>query len=379
MKLLLIAIICISVLEIGCNDQNTAKEEVNKTEEKATNQSNTVQLSGQQIQNAGIVIDSVQLREMHKTLKVNGVIDVAPQNIISVTFPLGGYITTMNMLPGLQVKKGQVLAVLEDPQYVQLQQDYLIAKSKLKFLETDFERQKELNQTKANSDKVFQQARTEYESQKVLVRSLFEKLALIKINANNLRESNISRRAYIYAPISGYLSKVNVNKGRYVNPTDVLFELINPADLHLNLTVFERDVLNLAIGQTVSCYSNNNPEKYTATISVINRNINEDRSSEVHCHFHKYHKNLTPGLFMNAEIELTDNKVKALPAEAIVRWENKHYVFTADNDSTFSMVQVEPGTSFNGFTEIKEPTPNGKLVTKNAYTILMKLKNSGEE
>jgi cobalt-zinc-cadmium efflux system membrane fusion protein len=88
---------------------------------------------------------------------------------------------------------------------------------------------------------------------------LEEKLRLIHINPNSLHENNISKSIRIYSPIDGFVSKVNVNIGKYVTPSDVLFELVNPADIHLNLKIFEKDLNKIFIGQNVVSYTNNNP------------------------------------------------------------------------------------------------------------------------
>jgi cobalt-zinc-cadmium efflux system membrane fusion protein len=171
-----------------------------------------------------------------------------------------------------------------------------------------------------------------------------------------------------------------VNIGKYVSPTDVLFELIDPADIHLSLTVFEKDVLNLAAGQRVTCYPNNKPdEKYAAKIHLITRDIDENRASEVHCHFDKFDKRLLPGMFMNAEIELAHAKVAAVPDDAVVKWGNKPYVFVAAGSGNFEMTPVETGYSSNGYTEIKTDLSGKNIVTANAYVLLMKMKNTGEE
>ncbi|HEY9257009.1 efflux RND transporter periplasmic adaptor subunit [Chitinophaga sp.] len=359
----------------------------NKPEQKATTSkevmppvTNEVQLTPEQTKTAAIEVKTATNREMHTILRVNGVVDVPPQNTVSVSMPLGGYLKSMQLLPGMQVSKGQVLAVLEDPQYIQLQQDYLMAKSKLRYLDADFNRQKELNESKANSDKVFQQVRSEFESQKIMVSALKQKLQLVNINTDRLTEETITRSISIYAPISGYVTKVNVNTGKYVNPTDVLFELINPADLHLSLTVFEKDLASLAPGQQVKCYTTSkNGDTYAATIHLITRNVDENRSGEVHCHFEKYDRRLVPGMFMNAEIELQNANVTAVPDDAVVKWENKHYIFVSAGNDKFIMTPVEIGTSNGGFTEIKSNIGSKEIVTRNAYTLLMKMKNGGEE
>lgn len=341
---------------------------------------NIITLNAAQIKSAGIILKPLETKDMHKVLKVNGVVDVPPQNTVSVSMPLGGYLKSMQLLPGMQVKKGQVLAVLEDPQYIQLQQDYLVAKSKLAYLEADYARQKGLNEAQANSDKLFQQVKSDYQSQKVMVSSLAQKLQLINIRPDKLNESNISRSVNIYAPINGFVTKVNVNTGKYVSPTDVLFELIDPSDIHLSLTVFEKDVVNLLPEQKVICYPNNNPDDiHIARIHLITRSINENHSSEVHCHFTKYDKRLLPGMFMNAEIELNNAHVKAVPDDAVVKWENKNYIFIAQGAGNFEMIPVETGSNNDGYTEIKTVIPDKEIVTGNAYALLMKMKNSGEE
>lgn len=379
MKSIIVMICSLGILLPACKENKPAAKAAEvKTVE--TPVSNEVQLTPEQVKTAGIETKSVENRNMHTVLKVNGVVDVPPQNIVSVSMPLGGYLKSMHLLPGMQIAKGQVLAVLEDPQYIQLQQDYLIARSKLRFLEADYVRQKELNESKANSDKVFQQVRSEYEAQKVMVGALHEKLLLINISPDKLTEANITRSVNLYAPISGYITRVNVNTGKYVNPTDVLFELINPADLHLSLTVFENDLNLLAEGQKVTCFTTGNGgKKYGAKVHLITRNVDANRSGEVHCHFDQYDKSLLPGMFMNAEIEMDNANVTAVPDDAVVKWENKQYVFVAAGADKFIMTPVQTGASNDGYTEIKTDIGDKKVVTENAYSLLMKMKNSGEE
>lgn len=358
-----------------------------KTEQKQavaavteTAETDWVTLTPEQIKNAALTVGAPELKEMQHTLKVSGVVDVPPQNLVSVSAPMGGYLKSMNLLPGLAVKKGTLLARLEDQQYIQLQQDYLMGKSRLQYLEADYLRQKGLNETKAISDKTFQQVRSDYQSQKVLVNALAEKLRLIGINPHALNEENISRSIGIYAPISGYVDKVNFNTGKYVNGTDVLVELINPTGIHISLTVFEKDVAHLAPGQRVLCYTNSNPvKKYVAKVLLITQSVDNDRASEVHCHLEQYDKDLRPGMFMNAEIELNNAQLTAVPDDAVVRWQNKHYVFVAEPDNKFVLTPVELGETQNGYTAISGQLEGKKLVTHNAYTLLMQMKNSEEE
>jgi cobalt-zinc-cadmium efflux system membrane fusion protein len=215
-----------SCILLSCTGNKTSTDAKNGKPAQDSLQGETVNLTTAQLNNANLQIGTVIDTTVHKIVKVNGHMDVPPSNMVSISIPLGGYIKKTNLIPGLYVKKGAVLATLEDPSYIQLQQDYLTAISKLSYLEADFNRQKSLNETKVTSDKVFQSAKSDFESQKYLVKSLSEKLKLLGLNPLTLNEHTISGSINFYSPINGYVSKVNVNIGKYVSPTDILFEII---------------------------------------------------------------------------------------------------------------------------------------------------------
>ncbi|MCC7532937.1 MAG: efflux RND transporter periplasmic adaptor subunit, partial [Bacteroidia bacterium] len=266
--------------------------------------------------------------------------------------------------------------------YIQLQQDYLTAKAQFAYNESEYLRQKELNESKAVSDKVFEQARTTYQTQNILIKSLEQKLKLIGLNPNTVTANTITKSINIYSPINGFVSAVNVNIGKYVTPSDVLFELVNPNDIHLALTVFDKDVNKLAIGQKVIAFSNSNPDKkYECEIILISKNLSNDNATQVHCYFKEYDKTLLPGMFMNAIIELSGGNATVLPDDAIVRFENKNYVFIEKGNRQFEMTEVQIGNAENGFTEIisAEKLANKNIVVKGAYHLLMVLKNTDEE
>lgn len=365
------------ILLQACGSKNKNAESVTEITDESI-----VTLTPAQLKNAGIETMKLQQKQMTSILKLNGRIDVPPQNIVSISVPMGGYLKTTKLLPGMHINKGEVIATVEDQQYIQLQQDYLTAKAKISFLENEYIRQKELNESKASSDKMYQQAEAEYKSQKVLISALAEKLKLVGINGNNLNENTITRSIRVLSPIDGFVSKVNVNIGKYVAPTEVLFELINPTDIHLALKVFEKDVNKLYIGQKLIAYTNNDlQEKHNCEILLIGKNLTADRNTEVHCHFDKYDKTLIPGTYMNAEIEIRNNEALVLPEEAVVRFENKQYVFIKKSDNQFEMIEVQTGITENGFTEIipNDQVKQNIFVSKGAYALLMSLKNKSDE
>ena len=365
-------------LIIACKPSTTTKVSAEKEV------INTVKLNDAQLKNAQLSTGKLEQKTMSYKLKVNGKISIPVQNAISISAPLGGYLKWTNLTEGKQVKKGEIIASLEDQQYIQIQQDYLSAKAQFSGIEKEYLRQKSLNANKATSDKIFENAEATYLSQKILIKSLSEKLKLIQINPDQLNETNLSRNINIYSPINGFVRSVKTTIGRYVSPTEVLFELTNPSDLYLSLTVFEKDINKLKIGQEIIAYSNqSSQDKFKGKIQTIGKDISADRSLTVYCTFNTKDQTLIPGMYMNAEIDVASSLEYVIPNEAIVKNEGKEYVFIQQNSTTFKMIEVISGTSDNGLTQISIPnsanTADDIFVTKGAYTLLMQLKNMGEE
>ena len=362
----------------------SCKAETKKNEVTAeTRDEEMVVFTSEQIINAGIETGEVMKQVMNAELKVNGVVDVPPQNMVSVSFPMGGYLKSTKLMPGMHVTKGEVIAIMEDQSLIQLQQDYLIAQTRLTLLKQEFERQQTLYQSNVNAEKVMQQSKADFESQKVLVKGFSEKLRLININPEKLNEQTISRTVAVHSPINGFVSKVNVNIGKFVNPADVLFELINPDDIHAALTVFEKDMDKVRIGQSVMVsFADDSRKEYVCEVILVTRNVDENRSGTIHCHFNNKPPHLLPGMFLNAKIRVNTRPVTTLPEDAIVRFGNSEYAAELIDTQTFRLLPVQTGLRADGRVEII--TPEGQLekkkfVLKNAYAILGKLKNRAED
>lgn len=342
---------------------------------------NTVTFTAQQVKESAIEMGTMQKKNLSDLIVVNGVADVPPQNIVSVSFPLGGYLKNTKLLPGMQVKKGDVIGIIEDQQIVKLQEEYLVGKERLHYLELEFSRQKELNDNQVNASKVFQQTQADVNSQRVLVKSMAEKLRLIGIEPSALTADNLSRSVSLRAPINGFVSKILVNIGKYIQPSEVLFELIDPGDLHAALTVFQKDVAKVEVGQSVVLALVNKPEKeYKGKVILANRNLDDTRSAMIHCHFEEHPQQLLPGMFLTGKIRSTPKEVMALPETAIVNYEGKQFIFVETTANTFAMNPVQTGARENGYVEILEgDTIKGQVVIKNAFTVLGAIKNVSAE
>jgi membrane fusion protein, heavy metal efflux system len=351
---------------------------------KAGNSTPTeITITKEQAATGNIQTAEILITKINRTAKLNGVVDVPPQNMVSITCPLGGYIRRLNLLPGQEVRKGESLGIIEDPSFIQLQQDYLMGKSKLEYLEKEYERQKELSATDATSKKNFQMVSSDYNSEKINLKALEEKLALIGINASQLTTEKISRQVPVLSPIHGFVSKVTLNTGRYVNPTDVLAELVDPEDIHVMLTVFEKDISHIRIGQNVRISILDQPENtYGARVLMVPKTLDENRSGLVHCHFEKYFPELLPGMFVSAEIELGEKELPAVPEEAVLLHQGKHYILVETSPLHFKLTEVEIGEKERGLVSllnIDQDIAGMKVANKGAFSLMgMLLKNENE-
>ncbi|WP_175621605.1 efflux RND transporter periplasmic adaptor subunit [Chryseobacterium schmidteae] len=362
----------------GKKEEEKTVYENTKFKEKGQN---TVQLSEQQIKSVGLTTTVLENKTMEKLVRLNGTVDIAPSHISSVSSIMGGHIKSINVINGSCFSKGQVLAVVEDPQFIQLQQDYLVTKAQLESARLNLNRQKDLNTSKASSDKTLQTAQADYSTLNATLKGLEEKLRIIGINAKGLNSSNIRSRINVYAPFSGFVSKILVNNGQYINPSDTLFELINPTGLLLELKVFENDINDVKIGQEILVYNNQNPEKKSkAKIISLVPSIENGGSSDAIAKLSALNPDFIKGMYINGEVSVNSRYTLGLPSESVVSFENKNYIFEDLGNKKYKMIPVNTGISDDKFTEILKADylKDKRIVQKGAYSLLMLLKNKAE-
>lgn len=349
-----------------------------------------VELRDDQIKLANIETGSIEMRSLSGSLKVSGSVTVAPQNLATVCMPLGGFVKSTSLMPGNAVSKGQTLAILENQEFVDIQQSYLEAKNKLEYAEAEYNRHNQLYKEDVYSQQNLQQVTSDYKSLKAQVNALEQKLALIGINPANLHEDDISRSVAVVSPISGYVKTVNINIGKFVAPSDVLFEIVNSDKLFLELTLYEKDAGKVSEGQKIRFFINNETEQHEAVIYQTGKSINDDKTYTIYANVQGVCKNVLPGMYVNAIIEASGNMAKAVPSESVVSFDDKNYIFVFDKNkeengkpfTEYRMIEVHKGITDDGYTEIVLPEgfdiKTAKVVIKGAYNLLSAKKNAGE-
>lgn len=398
--LLIVSLLSIIGWATACkSDKNNsatadANPSANADSSKAKRDSTTgpvrVSLTQAQYDVAAIKLGQPTPRTLSTTLKVNGVIDVPAQNMVSVSVPFGGYIRQIRLEPGMRVRKGQTLVVLENPDYIQLQQDYLDTKAKLEYADLEYARQQELSRDNVNALKVFQQTRSNRQSLQAQLAGMAQRLAILRINPANLTPGQLTRTISIPSPVSGFITSVPVNNGRFVNPSDVLAEITDVSHLHVRLSIFEKDISRIRTGQLIRFgMGGDATPAHRGDIFLIGKSIAADRTIPVLAHPDGYADDFIPGGYVSAQVDVQTQPLPALPESAVVSYGGQSLIYLLEGKRgspatyAFRQVVVKTGVRENGYVAVTLPpdvnpqqTP---IVVNGAYSLLSKLNNSEEE
>ncbi|GAA3955076.1 efflux RND transporter periplasmic adaptor subunit [Hymenobacter algoricola] len=381
-----LTLVLLSLTLAGCDSRPKAAapaETTGEAAEAAEADPELVLLSAAEQQAGGLGTGRLTTRPMGTGLAVTGTLDVPPESSVAITAPLGGFVENTTLLQGTRVSRGQPLAVIRNPEFVQLQQDYLETSSRLDYARTELARQKELYEQEVAPQKNYQRAQADYNALRVQTSAQVARLRLAGLPVGGRLVSTATLRA----PRAGFVKTVNVTVGQSVTATETLFELVDPEHLHVELTVFEKDVARLRKGQLIRFTlpgdsAGGGPER-TARVYLIAQAIGADRTVRVHGHLDQENdRALLPGLYVRATIETGRTDVSALPDAALVRFQEQTYGFVVEAPGRYHLVALPTGRSEDGFTEVLLPPdlPATTLfVTEGAYSLLAKLKNAAQE
>lgn len=356
-------------------------EEVNTTEEILVEiNSEMIEITQAQFDLGKMKLGTFSNQSFSKVIKANGMLDVPPENKSTLSAYFGGYVKNISLLQGQKITKGQTLFTLENPDYIQVQQEYLEAKSQLSYLKSDYERQKGLASENVSSQKTYLKAESEYKSTLARFESLKKKLSLMNINPNGVTEMNLTSTISVKAPISGFVTSVMASKGLFLNPSDVALTIMNTDNMLVELNIFEQDLTQVKIGQDVQFRIQNGKKDYQGEVFLINKAIDsENRSIKVHCHFKDEDeaKTLTPGMFVEAEIVASGDSSLALPVNAVISVEGNSFVLVKSENSerkyTFNKVEVKIGESSKGFVEVLNANDfdeNTQFLTEGGFNLI---------
>ncbi|MBC7845366.1 MAG: efflux RND transporter periplasmic adaptor subunit [Flavobacterium sp.] len=390
---LLLLVSCLLFLT-SCGEKKT--EEADYEEEKSENE---VALTAVQFKTVGIETGSVENRNLNLVIKANGYTAVPPQNMANISTLIGGTVKDILVLEGTYVNKGKVLATIQNLEVVEMQEDYNSAVANIEYLQLEYNRQKTLSDEDVNPRKVLQEVKAKLAVERARAKSAKNKLQALNMSTNG------SNLVPIVSPISGYVGKISIAKGAFAETGITLFEVVDNSQMHLDLNVYEKDLGSISVGQTIDFILTNQGNKsIKGKIFGINKSFsNESKTVAVHAKINPADsKDLISGMYVSANINITNATVPALPKDAIVKNGDKYFVYIQEAQATnkkteahseeeageeghnevhFIAIEVIPGTTDLGYTEVKfveEIPADAKIVIKGAFYLLSAMKGDGE-
>jgi cobalt-zinc-cadmium efflux system membrane fusion protein len=318
----------------------TQKTEV---EEKEKVKSDVVKLTSDEVVKHNIKTVKASVQKLNEFVKARGSVELPPDHVFKVSVPFAGKVGQVNKLPGDFVKAGETLLTVESLEILNLQQEYLNVKNELEFLEKEYNRQKKLAEVNVSAKKVLEKTTSEYSQKKAQEKTLKEKLKLAGLNADNLNNNNIFNQYTVVAQKNGYISDFDITNGTYVNPENVLMEILDYNHLHLEIYVFEKDISRIDTGQKVFFkVARSDKDALEAKVIQIGRSINEaNKTFTVHCHLKEMYPFLRHGMKLSANIVTSSQEVLTLPNTAVVRDEDDYFVYEMIGENTYARKKIE--------------------------------------
>jgi len=348
----------------SCKNKNNGEDNILSKKEHSIDKEHTdehelIQVTKEQFKNNGMLLGGLSKKNFPEIVKAKGLIDVPPQNKEIITSVYGGIVRELNLLVGDNVNKGQSVVVLESPEFVDIQQNYLELKEKLNYLKSEYERQKLLFDEQITSQKKFLSVESDYKSALALFKGLRNKLKMLNINPSYVESGKIVSRITLYASIPGSVTKISVVPGTFVSPSDEIMEIINSNHKHLELSVFEKDALKVKKGQAIRFVLPATSNKYyKGEVHIVGKSIdNETRTIKVHGHLkNEANTDLKVGMFVEADIEIENKEKYALQETAFVESDNRVLVLKLEKEESekyiFKPIEVKKGKTYNGFAEV---------------------------
>lgn len=361
----------------SCGEKSSQSTE-NESDDRAT-ENEHIQVTQAQFQQSNMSLAQLEEKSFPTLVNVNGMIDVPPANRAVVSATMGGYIKTAPLLVGDKVRKGQVLLSIENPEFISMQQQYMEVNGQLTYLKSEYDRQTTMKAENITSQKSFLKAESDYKSALARHTGLEKQLRMLNISPSQVRAGIISSVVNMYAPVSGSITKINVTKGAYVSPATEILEIIDNKHIHLELSVFEKDIMKVKKGQEITFkIPEVSTEAFKATVYLVGTTIMDNRTITVHAHINdEANHNFLTGMFVEAVIVTASTSAKALPSESVIEVDGTSYVLVLNKKEGdtyyFSQEKVKVIASHEGFSKIENIdnfSENTKFLAKGAFSLV---------
>ncbi len=324
-----------------------------------------------QAQNLGIQLGHLVALESVPLLTAPAKITIPPKNDYIVSTLQAGLLQEIKVSIGDKVKKGQVLATINSPQLLELQQQYLNALNALQLAKADFNRDKKLLSEGIITERRWKTTQAQHkillsqvnQSKQLLVLSGFSKAAMQQLITHNRLNSQLT----VIAPISGVILERFVRSGAPINALEPLFRLANIEQLWLDISIPQQRMQRLQLGDKVVLENS----EYTADIFFLSQQVNADNQTVLaRAKLEAKTDSLRIGQIIRVQINQTHHKnTFSVPNRAVASFDNKSHIFIK-TATGFKIQVVKVLGKSKGQTNISTDLPAKTMIaTKGAVAL----------
>ncbi len=338
-------VVIFGILLSGCGEKDKATDEHSENHSDGNKHEDEhggeVSLTEDQIKLMGIELAKFEKQNISGYIKVNGEIMMNQDNESKVGSIIPGRVHKIYVKEGSYVRAGQTLAIVENPDLINVQVEYINAKNEYQLAKQEYERQLKLSGDNIGSKKNLAEVESNYKRALANYKTLEEKLSSYKISKNRFTDfytdtlANLQKFYSVTAPISGNVVSRMVTVGQYVEPSADLFHIVNTSTVYVDLKIFEKDLQHVSVGQRVELETGTNAGKnYSGKISFINKIFDDkDRTIKVRVSINNSAGELYPFMFVTAKIFVEEGSVMSVPLTSVESEGESKFVFVKTNET----------------------------------------------
>jgi cobalt-zinc-cadmium efflux system membrane fusion protein len=323
----------------------------------------------------GLEVGSARDTLVSTSLVLTGSVTLPPNNRADISPLVSGQIRTISVTEGRFVEEGAVVAELNSPEALRLQEQHLRAWSQCQWLKAEAERQEELVKADAGALKLAQKARSDYQMALAELEGSGAQLKLMGYNLQSIRQGKFEPVLKLKAPLHGHVAMIEGRPGEFVQPGKTLLQIVNTHHLHVELDAFENQLAALRQGAELSISpTSGNFKPFKAHIFGFPGALDDNsRSVKVHAEIQDPQpKELFAGLGVRATLQSVPVQAAWVPLEAVVRQGGKLFVFVPvgkhKNKAYFRKQEVIPIVEGSNFYALRLPLPP-QIVLRGAYSL----------
>lgn len=339
-----------------------------------------VEMSAQKVKRTNIEIKTAKPAVIKPILQLPGQTAFNHHTIVRIVPRVPGIVKLVNRHKGQQVKKGEVLAVIESQMLAELRSQFLAAQRRLDLARLTYQREKKLWQEKITAEQEYLSAQQLLSEAEIMLDLAAAKLLVIgeKPETVNQNKNNLNHYA-IRAPISGLLTTETLAQGSVVKEDTEIFTLVDISTMYVKIMVYPKDLNSIQLGQPATIHAVGQDTTGEGTVAFISAFVNEQtRTTEARITIDNRMGQWKAGMFITASLQTEEIQAPVAISVNALQTLNEMTVVFGRYDNYFEARPVKLGRSDGKMVEVLSGFAAGeRYAADNSFVIKAELGKAG--